>query len=293
MPCCTGENHLIQALKSMAIERRTAAGVHYKALMFADEKALSETYACGHRQVQLCALENGVVPERYIRNQKSLSTADQFRLLGAHAAVAGVGGLGGAVVELLARIGVGKLTLIDGDCFEDSNLNRQLFSSVADIGRRKVEVAGRRVMEVNPAVETCKHPVFLSHDNVRDLIGDADLVVDCLDTIPVRLVLQRGCADAGIPMVSAAVGGSSGQAMVVFPGEPGLKNVYRGSGKTRRRGAEVILGTMAYTAAAMASVQCALTVSLLVGRSTSLEDRLLLVDFEDYSMVQVDFGRRD
>ena len=288
-----GKDDLIRALKSRALERKTDAGSLYRSLMYADEKDLAEMFSCTHRQVQLCALENGVVPERYIRNQKSLSSEDQLKLLGARAVVAGLGGLGGAVVGLLARIGVGQLTLIDGDRFEDSNLNRQLLSSVADLGKRKVKVAARHVMEINPAVETSLQPVFLDRDNCRDLIKGADIVIDCLDSIPVRLALQQGCADSGIIMVSAAVGGSSGQAVVVYPGEPGLQKVYRGSENAPQRGVEDIQGTMAYTAAAMASVQCALAVSILSGKGSRLEGRLLLADFEEYSMMQMDFDKCD
>ena len=285
-----GKINLLQALNSRTTERKTAEGDCYRTLMFADEKILAETCSCTHYQVQMCALENGIVPERYIRNQKTFSSEDQLRLLDAHVVVAGLGGLGGAVVEMLARAGVGRLTLIDGDRFEDSNLNRQLLSSVTDLGRSKADVAARRVTEVNPAVETSKYPVFLNQDNCRDLIGDADIVVDCLDTIPVRLVLQQGCADAGTIMVSAAVAGCSGQAMVVYPGESGLRQVYNVSGDAPQKGAEAVWGTMVYTAVAMASVQCALTVSVLAGRGTGIDGRLLLADFEDYSMMQMEFG---
>ena len=286
------KDDLLQALKSRATNRETADGSAYRALLFSDERDLAETFSCTHRYVQICALEDDIVPERYIRNQKSLSSADQLKLLCSHAAVAGLGGLGGGVVELLARTGVGQLTLIDGDRFDESNLNRQLLSSVADLGKSKVEVAARRVRNVNPAVETIKHPVFLDKTNVRDLIGAADIVIDCLDTIPVRLVLQQGCADAGITMISAAVGGMSGQAMVVYPGEPGLMKVYGAPEDVPRRGTEVVRGTMAYTASAMASIQSALAVSELSDKGSGLNGRLLLADFEDFSMMQMDFEQR-
>ena len=107
---------------------------------FANQRRLVERYGPDHKSVQLAALQHGVIPEVYARNQKRLSSEDQIKLLQSHVAVIGLGGLGGTVTEILARIGIGTLTLVDGDRFDDSNLNRQLLSSTEVLGKQKAAV---------------------------------------------------------------------------------------------------------------------------------------------------------
>ena len=152
------------------------------------------------------AAAGGVFPERFLRNAKAFSAEDQTRLLSSRVAVVGLGGLGGSVVEILARIGIGALTLIDGDRFEENNLNRQLISTLETLGASKAKEAGRRVEAVNPAVDMTIHEAFCTPDNADRLLAGADLVVDCLDSIPTRFQLESAARAAGTPMVSAAAG---------------------------------------------------------------------------------------
>ncbi|HET89732.1 MAG TPA: HesA/MoeB/ThiF family protein, partial [Chloroflexi bacterium] len=108
---------------------------------------LARQYDASIREVELAALEEGVVPWRYVRNVGTMGVAGQSTLLHSTVAVVGLGGLGGYVVEALARAGVGRLMLIDGDRFEEHNLNRQILSSEARLGQAKADVARRRVAE--------------------------------------------------------------------------------------------------------------------------------------------------
>src|SRR5512147_1622181 len=140
------------------IERRAGDnafpdGTPFRGLGVAQVTELAREHSADGREVEAAALAAGVVPLRYSRNMRSLSCEDQTVLLGAAAAVVGLGGLGGTVVEILARLGVGRLAVIDGDRFEDSNLNRQLLSSVEDLGRSKADVARERIHRVNPSVK--------------------------------------------------------------------------------------------------------------------------------------------
>src|SRR6185369_3162533 len=102
--------------------------------------------------VEEVALDRGILPARYQRNRKAISVQDQLTLFRSRVAVIGCGGLGGYVVEELARLGVGTIVVIDPDVFEEHNLNRQLFSSPANLDTAKVEAAAKRIGEVNPAV---------------------------------------------------------------------------------------------------------------------------------------------
>lgn len=255
----------------------------YRALLFKEELKLVMATGYSHKDIQLAALAREIVPERYARNQQILSCADQIRMLNSHAVVVGQGGLGGTVTEILSRIGIGKLTLVDGDHFEDSNLNRQLLSSTDTLGKMKAEVGAQRVKSINPAVETRCVTQFFTQDNGSEIIGDADIAVDCLDTIRARFVLEEACRVKHIPLVSAAIGGASGQATVIFPDDPGLKLIYGDPAKAPQKGGEATLGTLPYAAVAMAAFECAEVVGLAINRPAQLRKKLLIADFHYHS----------
>lgn len=276
--------NISEILKKQAIEKKRPDGSPYLSLSFRSEKRIVDESGYNHNEIQVLALELGIIPERYARNQKSLGNSEQIRLLSSSVLVVGLGGLGGCVTEILARIGVGELILVDGDVFEDSNLNRQLLSQVKDLGRKKAIVAEQRVLSINPGVIVRAHPLFLDEENCRELIGNAVVAVDCLDTIPDRFVLEKGCREKNIPLVSAAIGGESGQATVVYPGDPGLSRIYGHPETVSPKGAEKSLGTLPYSAVTMAAMECAAIVSYLTGKEPVLKNRLLFADLSDFSL---------
>lgn len=265
-------------------------GSTYTALLLDDAIALAAATALALGEVERFALAAGVVPERYSRNQKSLSCAEQLLLLQARVAIIGLGGLGGAVVEVLSRLGIGHLTLVDGDVFDESNLNRQLLSSPKLLGCRKAEVAAARVAEINAAVTTRVIAHFLGADNGDDILQHVDLAIDCLDNIPSRFFLEDGCRRASIPMVTAAIAGWSGQATVIFPGDTGLRQLYGQPDKAPRKGIEAAIGTLPFAAMHLATVQCAEATTILLGRRPALRQNLLLADLGDQQQELVALG---
>jgi molybdopterin-synthase adenylyltransferase len=233
------------------------------------------------REVEIAALRQGIIPLRYYRNIASLGLDGQARLLSSTAAVVGAGGLGGLIIELLARIGVGRLIVIDGDGFTEDNLNRQLLCREGDIGRKKIERAVERAAEVNSAVEVTSCPVFLTAENAAELLSGAGVVVDALDRIGVRILLEEAAARISIPLVHGAIGGFMGQVASVFPGEETLSSsIYRGEGDQASRGIEAVLGTPTITPAVVASLEAMEAVKILLGRGTPLENELLYLDLE-------------
>ena len=268
-------------LERRAHDKAFPDGVPFRGISVADVLDLARAHAVGGREIEAAALESGIVPERYARNMRSFSTADQAALLGAHAAVIGLGGLGGTVTEILARLGVGRLTLVDGDRFEDSNLNRQLLSSIPDLGRPKAEAARLRVERINPSVEVAARADFLTPANAVDCIGSCGVVVDCLDNLPARFWVEDACRTAGVPLVSAAVAGASGHLTTVFPGDRGLRLIYGDPQKAPPKGAETALGTLPHCVVFMASLECAEVVKVLLNRGRLLRDRLLLADLTE------------
>ena len=284
------KDELISKVAEAAVAAQRPDSSSYHSLSFADQRDLAEQYGLDHKTIQLVALEQGIVPEVYARNQKRLSSAEQIKLLNSHVAIIGLGGLGGTVTEILARIGIGTLTLVDGDQFDDSNLNRQLLSSTELLGTPKALAAEARVQAVNPAVETRPYSDYLSAENGVDLLGDASIAVDCLDSITDRFTLEALCRQRAMVMVSAAIGGSSGQLTVIYPGDDGLSRVYGPPEKAVRKGVESTLGTLPFAAITLAAMECAEVVAIAVGNPSELRNRLLITDLIDHTLEIVDLG---
>lgn len=221
---------------------------------------------------------------RYLRNHDAISEAEQVILAQKRVLVVGCGGLGGYAIECLARIGVGHLRVVDGDVFDETNLNRQLLSSSMNLGRPKTLAAQQRVMAVNPLVEVEAFQTLLIAENAVPLLDGCDVAVDALDNIPSRLVLQQAAKTAGIPLVHGAVAGWIGQVCVVQPGQELLNSLYPASMDTQ--GEEQETGTLSFTAALTASWQAAETVKLLLGKP-GLDGEILELDLLNSSFVKI------
>lgn len=213
--------------------------------------------------------------ERYLRNHDAISEEEQATLAAKRVLVIGCGGLGGMVIECLARIGVGHLRVVDGDVFEESNLNRQLLSSSMNLGRPKTLAAQQRVMAINPLVEVDAVQERLTVENAAELLAGCDVAVDCLDNIQARLVLQETAKNAGLPLVHAAVAGWNGRVCVIRPGEDLLNLLYPDPQESR--GEERQTGTLSFSASLTASWQAAETVKLMLGKP-GLHGEILEVD---------------
>jgi molybdopterin/thiamine biosynthesis adenylyltransferase len=253
----------------------------YRSLSVANVLGLAGRSGASGREAEIAALENGIVPERYARNMRTFSLEDQAALLQARVGVVGLGGLGGTVVEVLARMGVGHLRLVDGDRFEDSNLNRQLLSTVEGLGQLKSEAARARVGRINPSVDVTALFEFVTAENAEAVLAGCDVVVDCLDTLRTRFVVEDACRRIGCPLVSAAVAGSSGHVTTIFPEDKGLRLIYGEPGQLPLKGAETSLGTLPYTVVFLATLECAEVVKVILKKGKLLRHKLLVADLMD------------
>jgi molybdopterin/thiamine biosynthesis adenylyltransferase len=252
-------------------------------------RGLAAEFDCSVRDVELAALEASVVPWRYLRNWGTIGLEGQAKLLRATVAVVGQGGLGGYITEALARMGVGRLILIDGDVFEEPNFNRQLLSVEGKLGTEKTQAAQQRVAMINSAVEVIGHTIMLTRENLPRLLEGANVVVDALDRLPTRLVLQDGAQALSIPMVHGSIAGFLGQVMTIFPGDPGLRSLY-GDQKLPEQGLESELGALAATPMAVAAWEAQEVVKILVGQGDLLRHRLLIMDMESGSVEILKLG---
>jgi len=197
---------------------------------------------------------------RYTRNVPALSEAECALLRTKKAAVIGCGGLGGHLIELLARVGVGCIRAVDGDVFDESNLNRQLLSEEALLGISKAAVAAERIRKINSGVKAEAVSAFLDADNAANLIEGCDVVLDALDNIPARRILAKACDEAGIPYVYGAISGWVAQVALCLPGDSLIEKLYPAEAVIRDK------SVLSFTPAFCASLQAALCVKVLTGR---------------------------
>jgi len=224
---------------------------------------------------------------RYDRNKSLISQEDQALLSGKTVAVIGAGGLGGYLAELTARLGVGRLILVDGDVFEESNLNRQRFSNEDNLGKPKAYEAKKELERVNSQVEVVAVYDRISAENGRDLLDGADLVLDGVDNARTRLILQDVCHQLNIPLVHGAIGGWYGQVSVVMPGDDTLSTIYS---DPDAKGVEKELGNPSFTPALVASYQVAEALKLLLGKGENLRKKILYIDTLTNSTSVIDLG---
>lgn len=164
--------------------------------------------------------------KRYFRNLGALSEEECRILQKKKIFVAGCGGLGGHVTDMLLRVGVGGIRAVDGDVFDETNLNRQLLSNVARLGMPKAAAAAEHASLVNPSVRFEAEQCFITAENAAELLSGCDIAIDALDNIPSRRVLAKACSEAGIPFVHGAINGWLAQACLILPGSRALDFIY-------------------------------------------------------------------
>lgn len=270
----------INEILEKSISKKYPDNTSYTSISVDHVQKLSKHAGLSGHEIEITALEQGVVPERYARNMKFFSLEQQAALLKSRVSVVGLGGLGGAVTEILGRAGIGNLNLIDGDRFEDSNLNRQFLSTCDRINTPKVQAAVERIHDINPSIRVKVHFEFLDRHNASQLLENSDVTVDCLDNIHARFVLENTCRQIGSPLVSAAVAGAAGHVTTIFPEDPGLQMIYGDPDKAPFKGAETTLGTVPYAVTVLAALQSAEVIKIIQKKNELLRNKLLIVDLE-------------
>jgi len=248
---------------------------------------LSQKTGVSLKRIEIIALQNGVAPEKYRRNFNTFSLGEQASLLGSRACLLGLGGLGGLVLEYLARGGVGHMRIADGDVFEESNLNRQILSSPDNMGQAKAEAASARALRLNPACEIEAWTKFVTADSVAAFARGGGVVIDALGGLAMRVELAGAASEAGVPLVSAGVAGLTGWVAVVAP-----RSVCPASllAEAKGQSAEIVSGTPAPAVGAAASIMTGCALDVLRGRRPALWGKMLLFDLADATFETVGLG---
>lgn len=160
------------------------------------------------------------------RQKGILDRNQQIKLKESQITVIGCGGIGGSTLEMLARMGVGKLRIVDKDVFEISNINRQLMSNMKSIGRPKTEVTREELLSINPSLEIEAFNEELNDKNVLKIIKGSHMVIDALDNLLTRIIVSRCANELDIPFIHGAIHGTMGQVTVITNKTPSYEELF-------------------------------------------------------------------
>ena len=222
-------------------------------------------------------------PDRYKRNFPAISEAEQEILKSKTVSVIGCGGLGGNIIDSLARVGVGCIRVIDCDEFSESNLNRQLLSSEKNLGKRKAKEAAKRIKLINSEVKVKVVDKMLCKENAVKILKGSDIVVDAMDNIEGRFIAADACAELGIYFIHGAISGWCAQASTVAPGSDFLSKIYPRDVKLSPP------SVLSFAPGFAAGVQVSETLKVLLGYEDTLENKLFIADLKNDTFNVIDF----
>lgn len=224
---------------------------------------------------------------------KELGKKGQRKLARSKVAVVGLGGLGTVSSLYLALAGVGHLRLIDQDIVELGNLHRQVLYSIEDLDYPKVEASAKRLKKSNPLIEVEPVPENLNAKNAEKLLSGMDCVVDGLDNMQTRYLVNRACAKLRIPYVFGAAIGVEGNLSVFAPPEtPCLECIFPNISDDGLLTCDV-RGVLGATPGIIGSMQAMETVKVLTGIGTTLKGKLMICDFSEMYFTAIDIIKRD
>jgi len=211
--------------------------------------------------------------ERYDRQIMipEIGQEGQERLKRSRVVLAGVGGLGSPIAIYLTAAGIGMIRMIDPDQVALSNLNRQILHWEGDIGGKKVDSGKRKLRELNPEVEVEAIAEAITEDNVSRLVDGWDVIIDAMDNLPSRYVLNRCAVEKKMPFFHGAVQGFEGRVMTILPGKTAcLRCMYRGPVSQEK------FPVVGVAPAVIGSIQATEVIKYLVGIGRLLTNRMLV-----------------
>jgi len=214
-----------------------------------------------------------------------LSNEDITKLNNSKVCVVGCGGLGGYIIEMLARIGIGEITIVDGDVFSDNNLNRQLMAKENNLGKSKVEEAKKRVEVINSTIKINMLNQYIDLDNAKEILEGHEIVIDALDNIDTRIMLQKEAIKLNLPYIYGAIAGWYGQVSTIFPEDNTFDYIYKAK---IEKGKEKELGNPSFTPAIVAGVEVSETIKVLLNKGECLRKKILYIDLlnNEYEIIE-------
>ena len=210
-----------------------------------------------------------------------LSIDERDRIKNSSVCIVGCGGIGGYAAEFLIRLGVKNLTVVDGDRFDESNLNRQILCTKDSIGKCKASAVKERALSIAPEVCVKDINEFITEDNVRSVIAESELVIDALDNYESRKLLYTACSELGIPMLFGAIGAWQVQVGLLTSGCGFFDDI---PAAPEAHGENVL----PFVPAMCAAVQVSEAVKLLSGSGSALEGKIMSIDLFTNERITID-----
>lgn len=224
---------------------------------------------------------------RDLKNLDTVTRDEMLQLKSKTIAIVGAGGLGGYVIEALARFGLGALIIVDFDKFDESNLNRQLTSNEKNIGQSKVQEAKARVKLINSAVKVKIYEDKFDYQKGLDWFKEADIVIDCLDNVNARFELEDCCHELKIALIHGAVGAWNGQVITILPGDNILRSIYGTDSSSFP-----VVGAASFIPATIASYQVAEAIKVLLNKGSILHRKMMYFDLLNNENFVIDLASK-
>ena len=217
----------------------------------------------------------------------------QLKLTESKVCVVGLGGLGCLSATQLTAMGIGYLRLVDRDVVERSNLHRQYLYDIKSLGYPKVEVAARKLKDLNPNVEIEPITLSLNVDNASDIIEGVDVVIDGLDSIEPRYAINRACIKLKIPYVFGAAIESFGNVSTIIPGKTPCLECFISGIRDEELPTCSVVGVLPPALSIVSSLQVSEVIKMVTGNKPSLAGKLLYIDLRSMSFDEIQLSRRE
>jgi len=217
----------------------------------------------------------------------------QLKLRKAKACIVGLGGLGSPAALQLAATGVGYLRLVDRDVVELSNMQRQHLYGVNFLGHPKVEVAAKRLHELNPHIEIEPLPLSLTANNAEDLVRDMDVVVDGLDRMTPRYALNRACLKVGVPYVFGAAIMTFGNVSTIIPGETPCLECFQGNLDDDTLPTCAVVGVHPSILGIISSVEVSEAMRIILGEKPLLANKIFHCDIGEVKFEEIEISKAE
>lgn len=231
------------------------------------------------------------------RQVEIINKQEQDKIRNMPVCVVGCGGLGGTIIEQLVRTGFENITIIDGDVFDLTNLNRQIRSNLESIGDSKSGVTKQAMLKINPNLNIVAYDVIIDEDNLGDLIADSKIVIDAVDNVLTRVIISRECKKRNIVFVHCAVDETMGQLSVFDGSGPSYEELFNLKSVNKELDSQVVeylsnlssrkpqvLGVLP---SIFASLQVNETVKYILGKSELLSPRVLMWNIFDLESFRI------
>jgi molybdopterin/thiamine biosynthesis adenylyltransferase len=217
----------------------------------------------------------------------------QLKLKNSKACLAGVGGLGSPAAMQLAAMGVGHLRIVDRDVVELTNLHRQHLYGVDDVGYPKVEAASKRLRNLNPYITVEPLPFSVNQTNAEDIVRGMDVVVDGLDSMNARYVINHVCIKLGVPYVFGAAITTTGNLSTIVPGETACLECFYGGLDDKKLPKCGVVGVHPSLVNIIASLEVSEAIRILTGKQPRLANKLLHFDLDELEFNEINLSKVD